>query len=219
MLDQYNPIESNARIKGVATLDLDGKPGNELVLIDTGVNKLRILRKEGEQYQPWEQVDLGSFPYIAAEVADLNSDGRDDLLLFGGQRFLTLYAGQRPPELKDVLTFESRLDDIFFNDLAAGDLNGDGHPDVAAFDLTKHNVEIITPRDEKLVHAINFKVFDEKNFGRRGGGGAQPREGVVADVTGDGRDDLILLVHDRVLVYPQDDGTTDDVVQSEESGE
>ena len=37
-------------------------------------------------------------------------------------------------------------------------------------------------------------------------GGTEPRESAIADVTGDGRADLILLVHDRVLVYPQDDG-------------
>ncbi len=217
VLDQYNPEESTAKVSGVATLDLDGQPGNELVLIDTGVNKLRILRKEGELYQPWEQVDLGSFPFIAAKVADLNADGRDDLLLFGGQRFLTLYAGQRPPELQDVLTFESRLDDIFFNDLAAGDLNGDGQPDVALFDLRKHVVEIVTPRDNELRHAINFKVFDEKSFSGQGSGGAQPREGIIADVTGDGHDDLILLVHDRVLVYPQDDGSSPTTEQPENS--
>jgi len=26
----------------------------------------------------------------------------------------------------------------------------------------------------------------------------------VADVTGDGKNDLIVLVHDRILVYPQE---------------
>jgi len=31
----------------------------------------------------------------------------------------------------------------------------------------------------------------------------EPREALVADVTGDGRNDLIILVHDRILVYPQ----------------
>jgi hypothetical protein len=25
----------------------------------------------------------------------------------------------------------------------------------------------------------------------------------IADVTGDGRDDLVLVVHDRVVIYPQ----------------
>ncbi len=210
VLDQYNPDESGAKIEGVATLDVDGQPGNELVLIDTGVGKLRIMRKEGELYQPWEQIDIGAFPYIAAKVADLNHDGRDDLLLFGAQRFLAVYAGQRPPVLKDVMAFESKLDDAFFADLVAGDLNGDGQPDVAMFDVIEHNVEILARRGASLVHAVNFKIFEEKNFGRRSSDGAQPREALVADVTGDGRDDLILLVHDRVVVYPQDDGTGDD---------
>ena len=32
----------------------------------------------------------------------------------------------------------------------------------------------------------------------------EPREVVVGDVTGDGLSDVVLLVHDRVLVYPQE---------------
>jgi hypothetical protein len=32
----------------------------------------------------------------------------------------------------------------------------------------------------------------------------EPREALVADVTGDGKNDLIILVHDRILVYPQE---------------
>jgi hypothetical protein len=35
----------------------------------------------------------------------------------------------------------------------------------------------------------------------------EPRDLGVGDVDGDGRTDLILLVHDRVLVYRQDAGT------------
>jgi hypothetical protein len=210
VLDQFNPSASGAKIVGAATLDLDGQEGNELVLVDAGLNKLRVLRKDGMQYQPWEQIDLGPFPYIAARVVDLNGDKREDLLLFGASRFVVLYAGQRPPVLNMVATFESRLDDPFFVDLVAGDLNGDGEPDVALFDTRKHRLEIVTRRGSELVHAINFRVFEEKGFGRQRAEGMQPREGVIADVTGDGRDDLILLVHDRVIVYPQDNGTSDD---------
>src|SRR5690606_12058683 len=110
-----------------------------------------------------------------AHVADLNHDQRDDLVLFGEQRFLTLYAGEHPPVLRDVMSFESSLDeDEFFVDLVGGDLNGDGQPDVAMFDVIKHNLEIVTRRGDQLVHAISFKVFEEKNFGRRSSDGAQP---------------------------------------------
>ena len=35
------------------------------------------------------------------------------------------------------------------------------------------------------------------------GAAREPREVLVADVTDDGRPDLVLLVHDRLLVYPQ----------------
>jgi hypothetical protein len=213
VLDQYNPAASGAKIVGAATLNLDGQSGNELVLVDGGLNKLRVLRKDGMQYQPWEQVDLGAFPYIAARVVDLNGDQQEDLLLFGASRFVVLYAGQRPPVLNMVATFESKLDDVFFVDLVAGDLNNDSQPDVALFDTRKHQVEIVTRRGTEVAHAINFRVFEEKGFGRERSDGMQPREGVVADVTGDGRNDLILLVHDRVIVYPQDGGGPDNDVK------
>src|SRR5690606_27125547 len=206
VLDQFNPSASGAKIVGAATLDLDGQEGNELVLVDGGLNKVRVLRKEGMQYQVWEQVDLGPFPYIAARVVDLNGDQQEDLLLFGASRFMVLYAGQRPPVLNMVATFESRLDDVFFVDLVAGDINNDQQPDIVLFDTRKQQVEIITRRGTEFVHAINFRVFEQKGFGRERSDGMQPREGVIADVTGDQRKDLILLVHDRVIVYPQDAG-------------
>jgi hypothetical protein len=47
-------------------------------------------------------------------------------------------------------------------------------------------------------------VFEQHTF--RGADNAlpEPRECAVADVTGDGKNDLIVLVHDRILVYPQE---------------
>jgi hypothetical protein len=32
----------------------------------------------------------------------------------------------------------------------------------------------------------------------------EPREALVSDVTGDGKNDLVVVVHDRILVYPQE---------------
>jgi hypothetical protein len=32
----------------------------------------------------------------------------------------------------------------------------------------------------------------------------EPREAVIADFDGDGRNDLVVLVHDRVLLYTQE---------------
>ena len=55
----------------------------------------------------------------------------------------------------------------------------------------------------RLLYATGFQVFESKIFS-----GGEPREyepsqAIIADVTGDGAQDLILVAHDRVLIYPQ----------------
>ena len=37
----------------------------------------------------------------------------------------------------------------------------------------------------------------------------EPRDQVIGDVDGDGREDLVLIAHDRILVLRQDPGTPD----------
>ncbi len=207
VVDQYNASEPSAKIVGAAMIDLDGKPGREIVLVDTGIRKIRVLRKEGDVFRPWKEIELGSFPYESIRVADLNGDGREDLLLIGRGRFAVLYAGKTLPTLNELGTFESKLKKTYFSDVVAGDLNGDGRTDLALIDTQSHFIEILRlDAEHRPHHALQFKVFEEKSFAEGREGGTEPREGVIADVTGDGKADLILLSHDRVLVYPQDDG-------------
>ncbi len=209
VVDQYNAAESNAKIVGVAAIDLDGEAGKEIVLIDAGIKKLRVLRREGSLFKPWKEVELGSFPFKSAQVRDLNGDGQDDLLLFGSGRFAVLYAGQTDPVLNEVATFESKLENVYFADVTAGDLNGDGQPDIALIDTRSHFVEIVNfSAKHGLRHALHFKVFEAKSFSGDEDTGTDPRESLIVDVTNDGRADLVLLSHDRLLVYPQDSGET-----------
>ena len=56
----------------------------------------------------------------------------------------------------------------------------------------------------KLVPMNRWQVFEERSFRGRRGDQLEPREALIADVTGDGKNDLVLIVHDRILVYPQE---------------
>ena len=60
-----------------------------------------------------------------------------------------------------------------------------------------------TSESGKLVPAQSFRIFESRLFS-----GGEPREFepsqvIVADVTGDGADDVVLMCHDRILIYPQ----------------
>lgn len=206
VLEQFNANETRAKITGVAALDLDGQNGDEVVLVDSGVDKLRIMNKqEGKIFKTWKEIDLNGFQSESTSVADLNSDGRDDLILLGRSSFAVYYSGHQYPELEEIASFESELKKTFFADVIAGDLNADGRLDLAIMGTRSHYIEILDYTPEKgLRSTLNFKVFEEKGFRSEEGRGAEPREGIISDVTGDGLDDLILLAHDRVLIYPQD---------------
>ncbi len=206
--DQFNAGETSASLEGVASLNLDGKDGDEIVLVDTGVRRLRVLQKEEGLYRPWKEVDLGSLQFTSTIVADLNGDSRDDLLLVGSQYFSVLYTGRSDSELRELASFESDRKDSYPADVIAGDINHDGHIDLTVIDTSIDGLEILNLDAEKgLREATHFRVFEEKRLvSAETERGTEPREGIVVDVTSDGRPDLIVLCHDRLILYPQDSG-------------
>ncbi len=211
--DQFNIAESNAGIAAAVPIELDGQGDPELALVDTGVKKLRLWKKTQAVYAPWKEIDLGEIALKGVKSADLNGDGRADLALFGTDKVSILYTSGSAPVLQEVASFESQLEKVYPTDVVAGDLNGDGKVDLAMTDNRNHYIELLNySADKGIRHALYFRLFEQKNFAKEDAPDTEPREALVADVTGDHRADLILLAHDRILVYPQDDGKTTDVV-------
>ncbi|MDG1895003.1 MAG: VCBS repeat-containing protein [Fuerstiella sp.] len=208
VVDQFNAGESKARIAGVAVLNLDNQGEDEVVLVDTGVKKLRVLRLKDGLFRPWREVELGSLRFVGCFVADLNGDGTEDLLLHGAKQFSVLYSGQTSTELAELASFESDREDAYPADIIAGDVNGDGAIDLTFIDTSIDGLEVLRYDSNKgLQSATRFRVFEQKRLvSKSTSRGTEPREGLVADVTGDGRQDLIVLCHDRLILYPQDRG-------------
>ncbi|HEY1065135.1 MAG TPA: VCBS repeat-containing protein, partial [Pirellulales bacterium] len=203
VLDQYNTTNANASIVGTAIIDVDGDGQAEICLVDAGAKRLKFLKKIDGVYREWKDQEIGFFAYQSNVVGDFNSDGRQDLLLFSPEKFGIIYTGSAGPTLDEFASFESKLKDVQLEDLIAGDLGGGPEIDLMLIDAKKNRVQIITPRDDVWQSALSFVVFETPT---REFGGGRPREMVVADVTGDGLDDLIFLIHDRILLYPQDAG-------------
>ena len=72
-------------------------------------------------------------------------------------------------------------------------------------ETAKNHLDIVIfDKDQKLVPATRWQVFEQRSFRGRQGDMAEPREALIEDVTGDGKNDLVVVVHDRILVYPQE---------------
>ncbi len=202
--DQYNATGGNAKIEGALSINFDGKEGNEIVLIDSGTNRLQILKKEDNLFRLWKEIELGNFEYKNSYVADLNGDKVDDILFFGRRRFGVVYSGNTEPKTSLIASFETKKKKIYFSDTIAGDINNDGFTDLVLIDTHSQNLVLLDfDRVKTLQKALSFRIFEQKGFAQAEEIGVEPREGMIKDVTGDNLPDLILLIHDRILIYPQ----------------
>ncbi len=61
--------------------------------------------------------------------------------------------------------------------------------------------------DFKPIPAMRFKIFEQKVYRDNKGlpkSRVEPRELKIFDVTNDGQEDLVTVIHDRIIIYPQD---------------
>ena len=91
--------------------------------------------------------------------------------------------------------------------MAHGDLNGDGILDLVAVDGARGELEILAGTADSFIPALGFPVFEKKTFSG-GGRGVEPRAVLVEDLDGDGLADVCLLIHDRLVIYPQENMNT-----------
>ncbi|MDX2186852.1 MAG: VCBS repeat-containing protein [Opitutaceae bacterium] len=195
------------------------EPGNEvgatLVLGERGRSPVVFFEKKSEQfqlleanaqglYQVKQSLPAGKIDAVASEVR-FEKGVATEAFLFGRDRFWWLPFGQSDHEAATVATHASDLPEISYMDVVHGDLNNDGVSELVCNDPNQNTLEILGRiADGSWSSLMHFRVFEvDPHFQGKKGGPFEPRETVIADVTGDGKADLILLVHDRVLIYPQ----------------
>ena len=83
-------------------------------------------------------------------------------------------------------------------------MNADGYTDMASLDAGEQMFEIFTfDGNGDMLHVTNFKIYESKLFSRGEGREYQPTQVLITDLTGDGAHDVVMIVHDRILMYPQ----------------
>jgi hypothetical protein len=219
IIDQYNANGTDNKISAVAAFDLDRRDSQEqpaILLLDGQKGKLQILKPADDlTYRFEKELDVGKWKagtHLKMLFAPLTGGDDNSILLFDSDKFaiMTPPAGDNSQRLLEQhFSYETRIKDGGYGNLVAGDINSDERADIIMVENKRNHVEILAlnPQLEPLP-AMRFKLFDQKSYRRGKGGsgkfGVEPREMKLADVTGDGKDDLVTIIHDRIIVYPQD---------------
>jgi len=212
VVDQFNGRLPTSVIAGVAAADLDGDGTVEIILVDTGTRCLSVLtRTPRGTYEISENRPLGPIAFERIAVRDLTGDGRPEILLLTKGGFRILMPGRPRVTLRERAAYGTDTPNGRLGDVNLGDLDGDGRDELLAVETTRHAMALLAwdARERALRRSLQWPVFEAKSFGgsrfeRGPEASVEPRECAVGDVTSDGKPDIVLLVHDRVIVYPQE---------------
>jgi hypothetical protein len=202
---QMNARNPDAKLVTLARL------GDRVVAGDRdGARAIVFARDAGGRWDQSEVIEIPGFKFGQLVAGRFAGDGNDGLLAVGDDSFaLVRLAGERIV-LEPVGTWSSDDPRQVPHELVVGDLNGDGYVDAVVLDGGEQMANVLTfSKAERLVPALSFKVFESRLFTGGDRQEFEPSSGAVADVTGDGLDDLVFLAHDRLLIYPQAGGSGD----------
>ena len=207
---QINANDSSSKLVSVALL------GDRIVAADKENGRLLIMAKtqakpaaDGEAAPPpaWQQVEslkVRGFPFNSIFAGSFTGDAQDDILAIGDDGFAIVRMGGTRVSLKQIAAWRSDEERRVEHELTAGDVNGDGFTDLIALDAGEQMCEVLTISEaHRLLYATAFKVYESKLFSSGEPREFEPSDCLIADITGDGANDLVLLSQDRVLIYPQ----------------
>jgi hypothetical protein len=202
-----NGASSNSKIVGAAALPLDASGKVGLFLLDAERRGLTLCQRDAAGvWQPTRTMTLPVSDFTSMSSVAFGKASQPNALVFLGGNTVAWkrFEGDRW-EFNELDGYETPIKDGFLHDVVSGDLNNDGRKDLVFLEVAKSSLDLVTfEAPHRLVPANRWQVFEERTFRQRRGNDAEPREALVVDVTGDGKNDLVVLVHDRILVYPQE---------------
>jgi hypothetical protein len=203
--EQINGASSDSLITGATVLPAGTNPPT-VFLLDANRRALTVCtRRPAGVWQVARNLPLPVADFDSLQVLPARGKNPPTLAFPGVNAVGLLALGGDAWDLTELDSYETPIKQGQLRDVLAADLNGDGRKDLVFLETARGYVDLVEfNRAHKLVAGNRWPVFEERTFRSRRSDMPEPREAAVLDVTGDGKNDLLLIVHDRILLYPQE---------------
>jgi hypothetical protein len=203
--EQINGTAANSRIISAVPLAGGGK-APLLFLLDAERKALTVCERDAAGvWQAARNVQLPVADFNALAPVAIGGANANSIALLGANGVAWMQFQGKVWELKELDGYETPIKDGRLHDVVSGDLNHDGRKDLVFLEVAKNHLDVVMyDKPHQLVPANRWQVFEERTFRSRRNDSAEPREALITDVTGDKKPDLVIVVHDRILVYPQE---------------
>ena len=203
--DQINGAEGDSRIVAATAVPGGKNSTPAIFLFDAEHKQLTLCEHDTNGvWQVVHNVDLPAADFNRVEAVPLGGKNVQSIAFLGLNTVAWLALAGDVWDFTALDGYETPIKDGFLNDVVSGDLTGSGRKDLIFMETAKNYLDIVSFVNHKLVPADRWQVFEQHTFRARENALPEPREALVADVTGDRKNDLIVVVHNRILVYPQE---------------
>jgi hypothetical protein len=199
-VEQFNAPDSSSQLSAVfVTKTAEGKA--RVLLADSAQKKLHEMSSGTDGV--FRATHTHALSSLSAEQLHLLGD---KLLVIGKTSFdLTPLSGSAL-RLETIVSFDSELKDTKPSDLIPAAFSGLGSDDLALVDFSASRVlEFFQPTEKTPAEwqsAMYFSIFEtDPHFRGKSGRENEPHDYTALDLNTDGKLDLALLVHDRLLIY------------------
>ena len=203
--DQINGAESDSRIVGATAVQNGKNSTPSIFLFDAEHKQLTLCERDATGvWQIVRNIELPATDFGSVQSVALGGKDAKSVAFLGQNTVAWLALAGDVWDFTALDGYETPIKDGYLNDEIAGDLTGSGRKDIVFMETAKNYLDLVSfSPNHKLVPADRWQVFEQHTFRGRDNAVPEPREALVADVTGDKKNDLIVIVHDRILVYPQ----------------
>jgi hypothetical protein len=204
--DQINGAEGDSRIVGATAVRNGTNATPSIFLLDAEHNQLTLCERDtAGVWQVVRNIDLPVSDFAGLQSVALGGSNVQSVAFLGQNTVAWLPLAGDVWKLTALDGYDTPIKDGYLNDVTAGDLNHGGRKQLVFMETAKNYLDIVFfDPNHKLVPGNRWQVFEQHTFRENSDTMPEPREALVADVTGDKKDDLIVIVHDRILVYPQE---------------